>query len=61
LKNSLKSARKKKYWLSLDPVSNFAISGPFQELSKLVVVATVGMATAEAEAPHPFSEGVLLD
>jgi hypothetical protein len=61
VENSLKSARKNKYWLSLDPVSNCTISGPIQELSKLVAVATVGMAMAEAEDPHPFSEGVLLE
>ncbi len=57
----LKLARKEENRLSLDPVLYYAISGPIQELSKHVAVATSVMATAEAETPRPFSEGVLPD
>jgi hypothetical protein len=54
-------ARKEEDWLSSDPVLYCAISGLIQKLSKLVAVARGGLATAEAEAPCPFSEGVLPD
>jgi hypothetical protein len=61
LKTLSKLARNKENWLSSDPVLYCAIGRPIPELSKLVAVATGGMAMAEAEAPRPFSEGLLPD
>jgi hypothetical protein len=61
LKLSGSQPRKKKtcyHWTLSDTVQSV---DQFKKLSKLAADATGGMATTGAEAPRPFSEGLLLD